>query len=37
VPAIEVRKEAYGEKAPDRRAILREIAEERPAYGAAMS
>jgi hypothetical protein len=33
VPAIEVRKEAYGENAPDRRKILREIAEESPAYG----
>lgn len=33
VPAIEVRKEAYGENAPDRRKILREIAEESPTYG----
>jgi hypothetical protein len=34
VPAIEVRKEAYGENAPDRRSILRQIAEEEPVYGA---
>ncbi len=34
-PALEVRKEAYGENAPDRRAILRQIAEEAPLYGAA--
>lgn len=34
-PAIEQRKEAYGENAPDRRAILRKIAEESPAYGRA--
>jgi hypothetical protein len=37
VPAIEVRKEAYGENAPDRRSILREIAEESAVYGAAAS
>jgi len=32
-PALEVRKEAYGENAPDRRKILREIAEEPATYG----
>jgi hypothetical protein len=32
VPAIESRKEAYGQNAPDRRAILREIAENSPIY-----
>jgi hypothetical protein len=32
-PAIEARKEAYGENAPDRRAILREIAEDAETYG----
>ncbi len=32
-PAIEVRKEAYGQNAPDRRKILGEIAEEAASYG----
>ena len=32
-PALEVRKEAYGENAPDRRKILGEIAEEAATYG----
>ena len=32
-PALEVRKEAYGQNAPDRRKILREIAEEAAIYG----
>jgi hypothetical protein len=33
-PAIEARKEAYGQNAPDRRSILRQIAEEGGAYNA---
>jgi hypothetical protein len=37
VPAIEVHKEAYGENAPDRRAILREIAEESAVYGSTVA
>jgi hypothetical protein len=34
-PALEIRKEAYGENAPDRRKILGEIAEEPATYGSA--
>ena len=32
LPAIELRKEAYGQNAPDRRSILREIAEDPGVY-----